>query len=150
MFRSDGSGAPDVFSMDAAGGTLVNLTESPAVRDLDPAWSPDGRHLAFTRTTHDDGQPDVYVANENGAARARLTRTGVPERDPAWSPDGTRIAFARTDRTAVPHLRGGCGRHRPRAADRARSGRCRPAPPGLPTGADRVRERSGRRLPEIS
>jgi dipeptidyl aminopeptidase/acylaminoacyl peptidase len=98
-FRSDRTGAPDVFSMDAVGGTLVNLTESPAVRELGPAWSPDGLHLALTRTTHDGGRPDLYVVNENGSARTRLTRTSVPERDPAWSPDGTRIAFAaRTDR----------------------------------------------------
>jgi Tol biopolymer transport system component len=93
-FRSDRDGASDLFTMDGIGSDVANLTGSPTVQELAPAWSPDGRHLAFARITRDGGRPDLYVVNANGSARERLTRTTVPERDPAWSPDGTRIAYA--------------------------------------------------------
>ncbi len=57
-----------------------------------PAWSPDGRRIAFAR----GGYPfeDIYVMNADGSGLTRLTSTSSREVDPAWSPDGARIAFA--------------------------------------------------------
>ena len=93
-FRSDRTELADVYTMGADEGSVANLTESPTIRDLMPAWSPDGEHVAFARITREGGRPDLYVMNANGTARQRLTKTSVPERDPAWSPDGTRIAYS--------------------------------------------------------
>jgi TolB protein len=93
-FRSDRGGAPQVFAMGADGGNVAQVVGQPSAADLGPAWSPDGRHLAFMRIVRQGGRPDLYVVNANGSARVRLTRTIVAERDPAWSPDGTLIAFA--------------------------------------------------------
>jgi Tol biopolymer transport system component len=58
-----------------------------------PAWSPDGRRIAFER---DD---EIYVMNADGSGQRRLTTT--PGQDaysgsPDWSPDGQRIVFERT------------------------------------------------------
>jgi Tol biopolymer transport system component len=39
-----------------------------------PAWSPDSRHLAFTRTRK--GNTEIYVMNANGSRKRRLTETG--------------------------------------------------------------------------
>jgi D-alanyl-D-alanine carboxypeptidase len=50
-----------------------------------PAWSPDGRKIAFIRNS------DVVVMNADGSGQQRLTRGS----DPAWSPDGQKIAFVR-------------------------------------------------------
>jgi len=72
--------------MDAAGAGVADLTTSKTAADLDPAWSPDGQHLAFARTVREGGKPDLYVVNASGGSRERLTRTSVAERDPAWSP----------------------------------------------------------------
>jgi TolB protein len=56
----------------------------------DPAWSPDGKWLAYAAR---DGQSvDIYVTSEDGAAPRRLTKTGIA-RSPAWSPDGRHLAY---------------------------------------------------------
>jgi Tol biopolymer transport system component len=93
-FRTDRSGRGEIFTMDASGGSLTNLTRSANVQDLDPAWSPDGSTIAFVRRVEQTRKPDLFLMNANGRGRIRLTATQVAERGPAWSPDGTMIAFS--------------------------------------------------------
>ena len=59
-----------------------------------PAWSPDGRRIAFLGIG-DDGNADVYVVGADGLGRERLTRDPGVDGNPAWSPDGRKIAFTR-------------------------------------------------------
>jgi Tol biopolymer transport system component len=65
----------------------------------EPAWSPDGRRLAFISGRHKAyglaGENAVYVMNADGSGLTRLTNSLAGESWPAWSPNGTRIAFAR-------------------------------------------------------
>ena len=70
------------------GGTPERLTDDPWV-ELDAAWSPDGRGLAFAS---DRGGPvDIWVHDmESGEAR-QVTRGGGAM--PSWSPDGREIAY---------------------------------------------------------
>jgi TolB protein len=63
---------------------------SPAF-DGDPAWSPDGKRIAFT--SERDGDREVYVMNADGTNPVRLTTTAGFDENPSWSPNGTRIAF---------------------------------------------------------
>lgn len=56
-----------------------------------PAWSPNGRHLAFAGRR--DGNWDVYVVTENGGNPTRLTTDPGFDGAPAWSPDGRGLAF---------------------------------------------------------
>jgi TolB protein len=66
-----------------------------------PAWSPNGRWLAFTadvghRTTPvDSPRTDVFVVRPDGSGLRRLTHTGSAS-TPTWSPDGHTIVFAAT------------------------------------------------------
>jgi len=55
-----------------------------------PAWSPDGRQLAFV-VSH-AGAPEIYVRS-GGAKPARLVDPSLTPVRPAWSPDGRQIAF---------------------------------------------------------
>jgi TolB protein len=54
----------------------------------DPAWSPDGRRIAFVRVA----DAAIYVLNVDGSGQHRLVSASS---SPAWSPDGRRIAFVR-------------------------------------------------------
>ena len=57
-----------------------------------PAWSPDGRRIAFERDG-DHPSAEIYVMNANGTHQHRLTGNPSVNGPPAWSPDGQRIAF---------------------------------------------------------
>ncbi len=56
-----------------------------------PAWSPDGRRIAFQR----DG--NIHVIGLDGTGEIMLGRG----REPAWAPDGTRLAFAGSEGIGV-------------------------------------------------
>ena len=79
----------EIFVMDADGSNITRLTTDSGRRSL-PAWSPDGRRIAFSATF--DGEDEIYVINADGSDLVRLTTSGW-NFDPVWSPDGLRIAF---------------------------------------------------------
>jgi TolB protein len=59
----------------------------------EPAWSHDGRLIAFTSTR--DGPVHIYVMNADGSGTRRVTDSKDDDSRPTWSPDGRFIAFAR-------------------------------------------------------
>jgi len=68
------------------------------VGNLSPAWSPDGRRLAFIRYSTDrlvKLEANLWVVNLDGSGLKQLTRVKVNQcvGIPSWSPDGSRIAF---------------------------------------------------------
>lgn len=59
---------------------------------MDPAWSPDGRWLAYA--ARDGRGVDVYVMRPDGSGATRLTNAGARmARAPEWSPDGRSLAY---------------------------------------------------------
>src|ERR1700677_129005 len=63
----------------------------------DPAWSPDGKRLAFTGSQMPDGKTFIYVKDTSGGSPpVRLTQENLTETRPVWSPDGSEIAFTRS------------------------------------------------------
>jgi hypothetical protein len=63
--------------------------------DGQPAWSPDGKQLAYI--SKDDGNFELYKINRDGSGKVRLSNTPQSDGLPIWSPDGKWIAF-RSDR----------------------------------------------------
>jgi hypothetical protein len=66
----------------------------PLTAGMDPAISPDGRRVAFTR---DGGQHGLYVINLDGSGETRIYGDQELVRSPKWSPSGEWIVFSRSD-----------------------------------------------------
>lgn len=98
-FVSDRTGNADIFAIradcnaarsDERDCGLVQLTDDPA-DDLLPAWSPDGRWIAFVSTR--DGNPEIYLMRRDGSDLRRLTDDPGGDWRPAWLPDGSGLVF---------------------------------------------------------
>jgi len=59
-----------------------------------PAWSPDGKQLAFVRSVND--KPQLFILTMNGGEPMQLTNTKYGAANPKWSPDGKQLLFAST------------------------------------------------------
>lgn len=81
----------DICVMNADGSGFERLTGDEG-DDADPAWSPDGREIAYT--SYRDKQRDIYVMNADGSGVRRVTSDSYNDYGPTWSPDGTKIAFS--------------------------------------------------------
>ena len=97
--RAVGSGSA-LFVMDADGTDVRRLTrpittvDGLTSMDSAPAWSPDGRQVAFA-SNRAGGETEIYRIDADGSDLVRLTRTAahVSDHNPTWSPDGTWIWF---------------------------------------------------------
>jgi len=102
QFKRDGEGylrsfRKHIHLFDLAAKRSDQLTSGP-YDDAEPAWSPDGRSLAFVsnRTPDPDANQntDVFVvAAAPGAAPRAVTTSPGADSSPAWSPDGRSIAY---------------------------------------------------------
>ena len=82
----------EIYVMNADGSGSRRLTHNRAY-DGEPAWSPDGRKIAFRSTRRVGGNREIYVMNADGSGKRNLTRNPAQDGRPSWSPDGRRIAF---------------------------------------------------------
>lgn len=104
----------NIYAMDANGSDQRNLTASICSggtcsyqgHDNDPAWSPNGKKIAYVHageTGSAGGRGDIWTMDPDGTTREPLSGTkDVFEALPAWSPDGTKIAYERYEPDTDP------------------------------------------------
>ncbi|HJU82787.1 MAG TPA: PDZ domain-containing protein [Holophagaceae bacterium] len=84
----------EILTVPAEKGDVRNLTRSSSAADRDPAWSPDGRTIAYFSDR--SGEYELYLQPADGTGAARKIHLGEPASFfylPTWSPDSRRIAY---------------------------------------------------------
>jgi Tol biopolymer transport system component/imidazolonepropionase-like amidohydrolase len=80
-----------IWTVPLEGGTATRVTDDLG-DTRQPAWSPDGRRIAFQ--SYRDGNWHVWTVGVGGGQLRQLTHGPFDDREPDWSHDGTRIAFS--------------------------------------------------------
>jgi Tol biopolymer transport system component len=83
----------DISSICPDGSNLTKLTDSTSLNTT-PAWSPDGKDIAFSSSR--TGSSQIFVMDANGSSLIQLT-SDYQNDFPVWLPDGKQIAFRTTD-----------------------------------------------------
>ncbi len=103
FYKEDGVGylphaRRHLLIIDAQTGQAEQLTEGDVFDEWDPAWSPDGKRIAFCSNHADDPDLDpdaidLYVMPASGGEMRRLPTPIGPKSNPSFSPDGRDIAY---------------------------------------------------------
>jgi Tol biopolymer transport system component len=91
-------GPSGIFLIDIDGTNLRRVTTAPPAPAIDnlPAFSPDGKRIAFQRVldgTSGQARSAIFVVNIDGSGLKQLTDMATNASYPNWSPDGKRIVF---------------------------------------------------------
>ncbi|MGH8318717.1 MAG: S41 family peptidase [Steroidobacteraceae bacterium] len=84
----------DILTVPAKHGSIENLTHSPGVMDRVPAWSSDGKAIAYFSDRA--GEYDLYIRAQDGTGPARRIPLGQDDAfyyDLEWSPDSKKVLF---------------------------------------------------------
>ena len=80
----------EIYTMKSDGSGLTNITNNPATDEY-PAWSPDGKQIAFVSDR--SGGRDIYIMNADGSNVRKLTDSSTFNDHFAWSPDSKKIVY---------------------------------------------------------
>ncbi len=84
----------EIISVPADKGNARNLTNSPGVADRNPAWSPDGKWIAYF--SDESGEYALHLSPQLGLGEVKKINLGNPPSyfySPTWSPDSKKIAY---------------------------------------------------------
>jgi tricorn protease len=85
----------EIISVPAEKGDARNLTNTTGVAERDPAWSPDGKWIAYF--SEESGEYALHLRDQKGMAEVRKINLGNPPSffySPTWSPDSKKIAYS--------------------------------------------------------
>jgi Tol biopolymer transport system component len=89
----------DVYSVKPDGSGLRNLTRDLSFDQFSPAWSADGRRIAYVEADGASSSEiygdELWTMRADGSRKRRLTENGTADEQPAWSPDRKWIVFSR-------------------------------------------------------
>jgi tricorn protease len=85
----------DILTVPVKHGSIENLTHSPGVMDREPAWSPDGKSIAYFSDRA--GEYDLAIRGQDGTGPVRRIPLGQSDAfyyEPRWSPDSQKLLFS--------------------------------------------------------
>lgn len=83
----------EIFTVPAEKGESLNISNTPGVAERDPAWSPDGKRIAYF--SDESGEYELHVRDHSGGVveRIRLGEKPAFYHNPVWSPDAKKLAY---------------------------------------------------------
>jgi tricorn protease len=84
----------EILTVPAEKGDTRNLTNTPGVAERDPAWSPDGKQIAYF--SDESGEYQLHLRDQHGRGPVKKYALGDSPSfyyGPTWSPDGKKIAY---------------------------------------------------------
>jgi TolB protein len=103
LFMSDRSGMPQIYRMNLEGADVQRLTTGEG-EAVNPAWHPDGQHLAFAWTRgFAPGNYNVFVMDAATRQFVQLTHGAGRNENPSWAPDGRHLVFS-SNRSGSPQI----------------------------------------------
>ncbi len=89
----------EIFTVPAEKGDVRNLTNTPGIAERNPAWSPDGKQIAYF--SDESGEYMLHLRDQNGLGQVTKIGLGTPPAfyyDPTWSPDSKKVAYQDSQR----------------------------------------------------
>lgn len=74
----------EIYVINSDGTDLRQLTDNQRVQDIEPAWSPNSRQIAFT--SNRDGNQEIYVMNADGRDPRNISQSPARDEAPTWIP----------------------------------------------------------------
>jgi tricorn protease len=84
----------EILTVPAEKGDIRNLTRTPGIAERDPAWSPDGKWIAYF--SDESGEYALHLEDQSGLGDVKKINLGNPPSyfyGPTWSPDSKKIAY---------------------------------------------------------
>ncbi|MHB8887909.1 MAG: S41 family peptidase [Acidobacteriaceae bacterium] len=84
----------DIFTVPAEKGDTRNLTNTSSAAEREPAWSPDGKSIAYFSDA--SGEYQLYIKPQEGLGAVKVIPLGEPPSyfySPRWSPDSKKIVY---------------------------------------------------------
>jgi TolB protein len=98
MFISDRTGKPQLYKMnvDGSGVEMITTNEGDVAN---PAWSPDGRFVAFAWTRgYVPGNFNIFIQTVANKQFVQLTKENGSNENPSWAPDNVHLVYSNTKR----------------------------------------------------
>ncbi|CAA9463123.1 MAG: tolB protein precursor, periplasmic protein involved in the tonb-independent uptake of group A colicins [uncultured Solirubrobacteraceae bacterium] len=88
-----------IFTSAADGSDIRLVYDAPGIMDTAPAWSPDGRRIAFESNSdptggNPEGDREIFIVGADGTGVRQLTSNAEHDEGPAFSPDGTMLVYS--------------------------------------------------------
>ncbi|HUA22254.1 MAG TPA: hypothetical protein VMB25_26095 [Bryobacteraceae bacterium] len=94
VFVSGRGGTPQIYRMNIDGTDVARLTDGEGDAG-NPAWNPDGQHIAFVWTRgFEPGNYNIFIMDVASRNYEQLTHGAGRNENPSWAPDGVHLVFA--------------------------------------------------------